>query len=32
MTLAQYQGIVDLLKRGGVIEERNHLLTWKGPR
>lgn len=32
MSLADYQAVVDLLKHAKLVEERNHLLTWKGPR
>lgn len=32
MSLAEYDGIVAVLKRAKLVEERHHLLTWKGPR
>lgn len=31
LTLDQYQSIIDLLKHGKLVEERNHLLSWIGP-
>ena len=30
-TLMQYQSVIDLLKRAGLVEERNYLLSWIGP-
>lgn len=31
MSLAQYQMVVDVLKRSGLVSEKAHLLTWIGP-
>lgn len=31
LSIGQYERIVGLLKRAGVIEERGHVLTWVGP-
>lgn len=30
-TLAQYQSVIEVLKRADLVEEKNHLLTWVGP-
>jgi hypothetical protein len=31
MTLNNYNAILDTLKRTGLVQEANHLLTWDGP-
>ena len=31
MTFETYTSIIGILKRAGLIEERSHLLIWKGP-
>lgn len=30
LTLEQYQAAIDVLKRAGLVAERNHLLAWIG--
>jgi hypothetical protein len=32
MSLETYQGLIGILKRAGLIEEKAHLLTWIGPK
>jgi hypothetical protein len=32
LSLEAYERTVGLLKRAGLVEERNHLLTWVGPK
>ena len=32
MTFQAYQEMIDVLKRADVVEEKNFVLTWKGPR
>jgi hypothetical protein len=32
LDIDQYTSIIDNLKRTGLVEERNHLLTWIGPK
>lgn len=31
MNLATYEKIIGILKRGGLVEEKNHELIWIGP-
>jgi len=31
LELPAYQQVIALLKRAGLVSERNHLLTWVGP-
>lgn len=30
MSLTEYRLILDILSKGGMIVEKNHLITWKG--
>lgn len=32
MTAGQYQQVIDALNGAGLVSEKNHLLTWVGPR
>jgi hypothetical protein len=32
MSLDTYNGLIDLLKRTHMVAEKNHMLTWIGPR
>lgn len=32
MSLASYQSVIGILKQAGVVEEKNHLLRWIGPK
>lgn len=32
MDLPTYEGIIETLKRAGLLVEQNHLLTWVGPK
>lgn len=31
-SLAQYESVIGLLKRAGLVEEKNYLLVWKGAK
>lgn len=31
LSLEQYDGCINLLKRAGLVTEKNHLLKWKAP-
>lgn len=31
MDLETYQGVIELLKKGGLVKESNNVLTWIGP-
>ena len=30
-TLAQYESVIGVLKRAGLVTDKNHLLVWVGP-
>jgi hypothetical protein len=32
LSIEDYNSIIDILKRGGLVKEQHHLLTWIGPK